>query len=130
MPLDFKFLGNCHNVAIALHKLTNSPLCVLFGEREVHNHEKEFVLIHVGILYQGFFVDELGIQGEPENLLQKFKNINEPYSKTQIYQFESYEDPLFLETLRQTGARIIPEKIAFFMEWAKDQKQLDFIIKK
>lgn len=121
MPLDFQFLGDCYNVAVALHRLTGLPLCVLYGFRGPEFAKSpEFILIHVGVLHQGLFVDETGIQMEPRYLLKEFIKMNEPYEETKILNFDSYEDPQFIKILSQTGAQLSSDRIEFFMEWIKN----------
>lgn len=122
MPLEFNYLGDCHHIAFALHRLSTLPLCVLYGER--HSQEDpEFILIHMGILYQGNFYDEMGNQGEPRHLLNDFKQLNEKYCLTSVFTFDSSEDPQLYEILDKTHAFVHRDKIEKFMEWAINHKE-------
>lgn len=98
MFLNFDFLGNCHNFALALHELTNLPLCLLYGEREFEEEDPktgvlqkytQTVLIHVGVIWSGCFYDENGNQGDPGALMRGFKYHNPEYTFTKIYETES-----------------------------------------
>jgi hypothetical protein len=112
MPLSFNFLGNCHNFSLALYELSNLPLCLLYGERELEISDpltgllhKKFqpVLIHAGVIWAGCFYDETGNQGEPGALLQEFKYHNPEYSFTKIFEIDS-PNALFHSVLEKTSA--------------------------
>ena len=121
MPLRFNHLGDCHNVALALHRLSGLPLCILYGERD-NACETEYVLIHVGLIYQDCFFDELGNQSIPRDLLQEFVEANEPYSFTDIYHFET-DCGEFHKILSQTYAQVHPERVDKFMQWVLENKE-------
>lgn len=129
MPLNFNFLGNCHNFALALYELTNLPLCILYGEREheefspegVLQKKIEPILIHVGVVWSGCFFDENGNQGDPGSLMRQFKNHNPDYSFTKIFEMDSPTSEFYL-ILSKTQASTRPEIISEFKEWILNQK--------
>lgn len=125
MPLDFQFLGDCHLIALALHRAWKLPLCLFYGER--HSSKPETILIHMGVIFQGNFVDELGVQGPPEELLKQFLENNQPYSLVKIIEADALNHEI-VNILKITKASPISEsKILFFMEWIKNQPQFKFL---
>jgi hypothetical protein len=130
MPLNFNFLGNCHNLALALHGLTGLPLCLLYGERELENPPEapegtpkptQTVLIHAGVIWSGCFYDENGNQGDPGALMRAFKNHNPDYSFSKIFETEA-PNLDFYAVLQKTGAVVNEELVAKFTQWLLDQK--------
>lgn len=124
MPLKFNFLGNCHNLALALHGLTGLPLCLLYGERdlEIENPENgkmeiktEKILIHAGIIWNGCFYDEYGNQGDPAELMREFREHNPDYALTKIIETDAPTGE-FYEVLNKTGAVVNSELIEKFKE--------------
>ena len=128
MPMNFNYLGDCYHIALALHRLGKVPLCILYGERDSEDGI-EFILIHMGVLFQGNFFDELGNQGEPRQLLKEFKRINDSYAFSDIYEIESESDPRLNEIFSKTHAHISNEKIDKFMEWVISHKENYLFIK-
>lgn len=125
MPLNFDFLGNCHNFAIALHELSSKPLCLLYGERIIEQDSlksTEHILIHAGIIFDGNFYDETGNQGPPDELLRTFKFHNPDYHYTKIINFNHINSE-FYKVLNDTGAIVSPELIKKFKEWIKDKQE-------
>lgn len=123
MCLLFDHLGNCHNLALALHQKTSLPFCILYGERK-DGEKTEYVLIHMGILFNDEFFDELGNQGFPHELLEEFISANQPYENTQIYVIRSTQDKLFNEILDKTCAVIDSTKVSYYLAWIDEKKEL------
>lgn len=122
MPMNFNYLGDCYHIALALHRLGKAPLCILYGERDSEDGI-EYILIHMGVLFQGNFFDELGNQGEPRQLLKEFKVMNDSYAFSDIYEIDSESDPHLNDIFNKTHATISPEKIDKFMEWVTNNKE-------
>lgn len=95
--------GECFNFAVALHRLFGHQLVVLYGERELGIDDPEMVCIHAGILKDDGIVDYDGLKGNPDNLLEHYKSINEFYDHTEIMNFEIEEE--FWELVSLCGGR-------------------------
>lgn len=99
----YLFWGNCHQVARVLHKLTGKPIVILYGERDPNELDKpcdydpddedaedwvdeeiEYILIHCGVLINGRLVDEKGFNMSPDEELEEYESINDPYSRTEV----------------------------------------------
>lgn len=97
-----RFLGQCHLVAIALHRLRGWPLVVFYGLR---NNKR--ILIHAGIEDpEGFFWDETGNTKKTSSEYADFLiDNNPPYERFFIYKMAG-ENLKWMAILKRTGARI------------------------
>ena len=59
-------MGDCHHIAIALHRLKNLPIVFFYGER-CSDGFSEYIMIHCGVDNDGFFEDFAGIHGDHED---------------------------------------------------------------
>lgn len=130
MFLNFDFLGNCHNFALALNELTDLPLCLLYGERELESIDPQTgrldkttqtVLIHVGVIWSGCFYDENGNQGDPGALMRGFKYHNPEYTFTKIFETDSPNSE-FYRILARTFVQRDDDLIEEFKEKILSQK--------
>ena len=124
IPNQFQFLGECHHLASALNSLYGLPLCVLYGERL---ENQEFILIHVGVVYKGCFIDELGLHSSPEEVLANLKSINPDYDLTQIFEFDDFSSPAFQEILIKCGASFHLSQLEYFKNWIQNNPKFDFL---
>lgn len=127
VPYQLNFLGECHHLASALNELYQLPLCVLYGERW---ENKESVLIHVGVIYKGCFIDELGLHSSAESVLEEITKLNPAYNTTSILEFDCYENPAFYELLRKCGADLNYSKLDYFKAWIKSNSKFSFLNEK
>lgn len=127
MPFEFKFLGDCYNIAIALNQKFNLPICVLYGERW-DDHSIERILIHVGVVCNNNFFDEIGLQGSPEDVLDSFIQKNEIYNHTSIKIYKSSNDQEFIKLIKNCGGKINTKKINFFKFWIEDNLEKFYLL--
>lgn len=113
-----KFLGKCHLVSLALHRVYGYPMVVYYGLR---NGQR--VLIHAGVINnQGNFEDEEGdsledVKTYGENLILN----NPPYDRFIVYTF-SQESLKWKLLLKKTGAKVrIHEYLAIFVLYYKNK---------
>lgn len=112
----YRYLGDCHNIAVAFNQELQLPICLLYGLRQDPGESQEHIMIHVGVIYKDLFLDENGLNSSPESLLLDLIDKNPEYLETKILYFNSFEDLDFLKILSLTGARISMDKVEFFKE--------------
>ena len=112
----YRYLGDCHNIAVAFNQELKLPICLLYGLRQDPGDRPEHIMIHVGVIYKDLFLDEKGLNNSPESLLLDLIDMNPEYLETKILYFNSCEDLDFLKILALTGARISMDKVESFKE--------------
>lgn len=118
--MDFKYLGDCHNIAIALHRIYNLPIVFFYGER-IDDHGTEHIMIHVGVDDGGNFRDFEGICSDHESSLEEYIVGNDPYDNLEIFEFDREDDPEFLRLVNICGSSVSEDRILIFLEKIKEK---------
>ena len=135
--MDYKHIGDCHHIAIALHRKYNLPIVFIYGEREEYpehycdedcdefcdtQYEEyepsitEYIMIHVGVMEGDNFRDFSGICGTPEEAFREYTEGNQPYDEVDYFFYDSEEDPDFIKRVKKCGSHISEDKIQEFLD--------------
>ena len=111
-----KYLGFCHLIALALHRLRGYPIVVFYGKRDGKR-----ILVHAGVLNErGNFEDETGDSLlSPTEYKEYLRENNPKYEVLLTYIFHK-ESLKWKMVLKKTGAKVnISSYLRFYLLYKK-----------
>lgn len=134
--MDYKFIGDCHHIAIALNRKYKLPIVFFYGEREDYQahgcdedcdagcdtlvdedvvEDVEYIMIHCGVVDNDVFRDFSGLNSSLDESLAEYIQVNQAYDHTEIFIFESEENSEFNRLVNLCGSRICEDRVQYFM---------------